>query len=97
MPVLNHIDLPLGLSLREQLHNYQSLEKTLKELESKIQNNQKERNEVQKLSEKLLNKQKQLQELFQKIMPEEMKNLFKEADYPEELDTTEPDNHKPVE
>ena len=24
-------------------------------------------------------------------------NLFKEADCPEELDTTEPDNHKPVE
>ena len=66
--------------VKNLLQNYQSLEKTLKELESKIQNNQKERNEVQKLSEKLLNKQKQLQELFQKIMPEEMKNLFKELE-----------------
>ena len=27
----------------------------------------------------------------------EVCNLFKEADCPEELDTTEPDNHKPVE
>ena len=27
---------------------------------------------------------------------EKVCNLFKEADVPEELDTTEPDNHKPV-
>jgi len=31
------------------------------------------------------------------MIVEKVHNLFKEADCPEELDTTEPDNHKPVE
>jgi len=35
-------------------------------------------------------------DLVEKIV-KAVHNLFKEADCPEELDTTEPDNHKPVE
>ena len=35
-------------------------------------------------------------ELIEMIV-DKVHNLFKEADCPEELDTTEPDNHKPVE
>jgi len=35
-------------------------------------------------------------DLVEKIV-KNVHNLFKEADCPEELDTTEPDNHKPVE
>ena len=62
------------------LKNYQSLEDSLKKLKNKIEKNQKERTEVQKISEDLLKKQQQLQNLFEKIMPEEMKNLFKELE-----------------
>ena len=40
-----------------------------------------------------------LQDTYQlvEIIVDKVHNLFKEADCPEELDTTEPDNHKPVE
>ena len=38
----------------------------------------------------------QTYELTEKIV-DKVVNLFKEADCPEELDTTEPDHHKPVE
>ena len=40
-----------------------------------------------------------LQDTYQlvEMIVDKVCNLFKEADCPEELDTTEPDNHKPVE
>ena len=39
-----------------------------------------------------------LQDTYQlvEMIVDKVCNLFKEADCPEELDTTEPDNHKPV-
>ena len=64
--------------VKNLLKKYQKLEKTLNELNKKINNNQKERNQIQEISERLLQKQQKLEELFKKIMPEEMKELFKE-------------------
>ena len=64
--------------VKNLLKKYQKLEKTLNELNKNINNNQKERNQIQKISERLLQKQQKLEELFKKIMPEEMKELFKE-------------------
>lgn len=64
--------------IKNLLKKYQKLEKTLNELNKNINNNQKERNQIQEISERLLQKQQKLEELFKKIMPEEMKELFKE-------------------
>ena len=74
------LDWKTKQKVKNLLKNYQTLERSLNELKSKINTSQKERNEVQEISDKLLKKQKQLQDLFQKIMPDEMKNLFKELE-----------------
>ena len=66
--------------VKSLIKNYGSLEKSLKELERKINKSRKERNEVQNISPKLLEKQKQLEDLFNKIMSEELKSLFKELE-----------------
>ena len=83
----DELDWQTKQKVQNLLKKYQSLEKSLSELKKEIDTSQKNRNEVQEISEKLLKKQNQLQNLFEKIIPDEMKNLFKELeDSMEEID-----------
>lgn len=68
-------------SIRDYLKQQESLDQKLKELQQKRQDNKDKNNTLKKdLSDEFLAKQKQLDELFDRLMDDELKKMFEELE-----------------
>ena len=76
--------------LEEILNNQARVEEKITELKNKTKNNFEQMNSMSQPSDKLLKKQQELEKLFNEIMPDEIKELYKELnELRDELDKNE--------
>ncbi|MBL4752875.1 MAG: hypothetical protein JKY52_04630 [Flavobacteriales bacterium] len=66
--------------MKELLESQKELQKSIQDIKKNVSKNFTEQSEYVQMDEKLLEKQKQLEELFEKVMTDEMKELFKEME-----------------
>jgi len=66
--------------IQDLLNTQKQLQKNVEQLQKEVSRNFSEQSEYRQVDENILRKQKQLEELFEKIMTDEMKELFNEME-----------------